>query len=185
MELRINHTWPQLGFETTPPIQRIEQPRASLETTTTPMQVSVEGEAFHVEIDQSRCFAEAGLKNILEVIRDYAQEGRAALLEGIGRRAAEGTQMAAIDKGRRIEDIIAEKTLPRLAQSVLTFIPQSRPEISFVGGKTYKIEPGETNTKITANLPTHDYTPGSVRIYPTQYPELQIDWVPSKFDKLV
>lgn len=185
MELRINHSWPQLGMETTPPQQLIEQPRAQLETTTTPVQGSVEGEAFRLEIDQSACFAETGLKNIFDLIKDYAQEGRGALLEGIGRRAAEGTQLAAIDKGRRLEDIIAEKTLPRMADSTIAFIPQSRPQINFTGGKTYKLEAGETNTKITPARPIHEYTPGSVSIYLKQMPELQIDWVPGKLDQRV
>lgn len=185
MELQINHIWPQIAIDSTPPQQSIEQKPAQVEITTEPMTASFEGEAFKLEINQYQCFAEAGLKSVFDLIKTYAEEGRAAALEGIGRRAAEGTQMAAIDKGARVEKIVANRIMTGPADITIGFIPQSRPEISFRGGKEYIFKPGKVNINITASHVTHDYKPGSLEVYLKQKAEFQINFVPGKLDQQV
>lgn len=111
---------PAGSYKKLPPAFRLKRQVSQLEIT---------GGQVFVQIDQTRCFAERGLKPPTELAREAARLGTEAALEGIGRWAAEGDFLAAIEKGGTFADLAmpAEKV-----EVVLALLPQCRPVIEFV-----------------------------------------------------
>ncbi len=183
MELRIQHTWPQVGIDTTQGQLSIEQKPAQMEITSKPAQLQGGGEAFRVEINQYPCWAEVGLKNSTDLLREFAQRGHADALEGIGRRAAEGDQLASIET--KVDAIVAIATnvlLPPPDEFNIALMPTSRPEINFVGGKKLTIEPIPVDIKVTPQGAKIDFNPGKVDIYLKQKPEFSFEFVGDNID---
>lgn len=104
-------TVPQIQVQTTPgklgltidkPVQQIEQPKATmeqqqpaaiLEISTTPSQLSIDTTAVREDIDQKSSFRRT---------EEYAQLGRQAAMDGVGRRASEGQQLLKIENGGNV-----------------------------------------------------------------------------------
>lgn len=178
-QLQIQTTCGFLELQITKPTQEIEQPRATviqeqpaaiLEMSTTKPQLS---------IDTTEARAEIDLKNIRRRIEEYAQHGKQAVLEGVGRRASEGQQMMQIENGGgNVFAEVAKQNEPR------SYSPLG---LRFVGNKSgvqISFQPGSVNTRFTpqkpkldvqVNKPIHNYTPGKVTGQMNPYPTIQID----------
>lgn len=111
----------------------IRQPREPRTIEHQDARMFVEREFTVVEIDQSACFAEAGLKNALELSRENAELGRQAVLEGTARRAEEGDMLANIEAGFSAIAEIAAQNMDTAKDFNIAFIPQSRPVINVTG----------------------------------------------------
>lgn len=183
MQFRITHVWPRIEINTIPAQQWLEQIPARIEITTQPTKTEMVGEPFRVEINQYPCFAETGLKNVFDLTRDEAERAKQLVLEGIGRRAEEGDELAAIEhKGNPLAEQAEAVTNPPPAEFNIAFMPQSRPEITVSGGKKLLIEPGKVEISFRPGQVIHDYQPGKVEIYLAQKPELQIEFIGSVVD---
>jgi len=133
-----------------------------------------------IRIDQTIPFAEAGLKTLPMLMKEYSDLGKQYALEGTARRAQEGDMMARPPYGNAVQRIAMSK-LPTRADFNIKFIPQSRPEIDFVniekniswqlGGseRTYNISEGQFN-----------YTPGGVDIYMEQHSSISFQYIDTK-----
>lgn len=85
-------------------------------------------------IDQSRCFSEAGLKSISELIYNHAQKGMQDAMAAIERINSEGARMKEIQNGPgAIADIGKSKFIEGMAPFIYDAIPKSRPRIEVVG----------------------------------------------------
>lgn len=119
-----------------------------------------------IKIDQSQCFAEAGLKGIADFSADTNSYARSIFLKGIARIVDDGNRMMVIENG---SDAIAEQADYNAhgmfeQEFVYTTIPKSRPKIS--------IDPWTMN---------YSFAPGRV-INETQPKKVQIDYAPPRFE---
>lgn len=183
MQLKITNIHGQIGIRKNDAVLSIRQPRADLEITTHPAEAEIKTDQIKVKIDQKQCFSEAGLKDVFELTRDFANKGMQDVLEGIGRIVDEGNRMAQIDnKADPFVEIATNKSLPEPAPVNITFIPQSRPKIDVEGGVNIKWKAGSVDMKSRINSPEITATPHSMEIYLAQRPDFHFEFVGNNVD---
>lgn len=187
MALEIRQTYGQIGIETQRAWMNIRQipPKAHIEQR--PPEVIIDQKLPKVHIDQTQCFAESGLKPVLQLAREFYQEGLKAALEATGRIAEEGTRLLRIeDGGNPIADIAYERAY-REYQFNMVQMPKSRPKIEWDMGYlniNWKINPAkiEWETYTTASF---DVIPHKVDIYMKEWPDIEIRYVGNNMDQKV
>ncbi|KAB3526644.1 DUF6470 family protein [Alkaliphilus serpentinus] len=157
----------------------------SIQQNQWPMKLSTKDSKLHIQseeavllIDQSRCFAEAGLKSTMEMSRELANKGRVAALQATARIAGEGKEMADIHNGMAI----ARQAKARYAAKEKSFnfdmIPKSRPEIEVIQGEVSGyVERGYIDLNMGKITPDIKYYRGDINIYLKQKNYLKIDFV--------
>lgn len=167
-----------MDIRQTPPKAHIEQ---------RPPELYIERKLPEVHIDQTQCFAESGLKPVLQLASDFYKEGLQAGFEAIGRIAEEGTRLRSIEKGGNpIAEIAYEKSL-RNDQVTMVQMPKSRPKIEWDMGylridwrpNPAKIE-WETYTTAQINATKH-----KVEIYMRQWPDIKIEYIGNNIDSRI
>ncbi|MBB6216414.1 hypothetical protein HNQ80_002514 [Anaerosolibacter carboniphilus] len=180
MDLRITSTPALIGINTIPWKVEIQQPKADVELNTQHPKVEIHSEQVQVQIDQSKCFSEAGLKPISELSKENADLGHQKVMEGIARRVRQGHELAAIHKGGNPIASHAAENAFHLDDKEFTFdlIPKSRPKIDFIGGTVdINVIEGKVDMEVQVNKPIIDFTRGKVEIYLRQRNSIQIEYV--------
>ena len=157
----------KLNLNISKPVQHIEQPQAKQTISQPAATLQISQTDAKLLIDSSQAYRELGLLSNGESIRNFAQKGQSAVMEGIARRASEGNSLMNIqpDGGR--------ETLSNLAKQHDTY-EQQRLGIEWkpsVGSVKIKYEAGDLNIRFQTHKPqidvqlgkvVHDYTPGKV-----------------------
>ena len=183
MELRIKHQFPQVGIKiqnaainthTTQPHIQLDRSAAVLE---------IESPRPRIHIDQSQCFADAGLKSPQRFTDDQAAQGKSAALEATARKAAEGHQLAQIN-GTSVADI-AKSHSQKQVRITVKAVPQKPPEIYFeISQVRMNYQPAEIKVSAQRGELQSDYQPGVVEIYEQQKALLEISWVGDTYDSV-
>ncbi len=178
---------PSLSIQTTPAKIGIQTQNASLDIHTAPADLSIEqptpelnitSKPARVMIDSTQAWNNLNLKSAFVRIKEAAENGHQAVLEGIARRVQEGDQLMHIDRKSNAIKQIAEQ---HAFQSDGGYDTGSVPPSEAV---QITVEPGELNIEASAHQPvfnvqTHapdiSYTPGNVSIYLTQHPDITIE----------
>lgn len=186
--LKITSTPALIGINTINAKVNISQPKADVSMHTDHAKVEIHSENPKVLIDQYQCFAEAGLKNFLDLTKESAQIGKQAVLQGIQRRVSEGNQMADIHKDYNPIAQIADYNAFELYNKEFNFgfIPKSRPKIDVIEGKVnIQAHEGKVSLDVKVNRPIVDYTRGKVEIYLRQKNSIDIQYIGSNMDKKI
>ncbi|WHH61517.1 DUF6470 family protein [Petroclostridium sp. X23] len=162
--LQITQTYARIGIETkntqlnmksTPPRLDIRQENAKVE---------IESELPKVQIDQYQCFAEAGLKNNMDLLKEASQLASQQVMQYISKTVADGHTLASIENGSNpIPNMAVRDAYPE-KQFNIGFIPKSRPKIEVTGDIKFNYQPGAVQ---------YDYQPGQVDIQASR-PEINI-----------
>lgn len=181
--IRITTQQGQIGINTTNARLLITQRPAEIDTHTEQATLEMHTEQIQIRIDQQQCFNESGLMSPSAFSEDVSQQGKQAVYEGISRRAAEGNQMAAIEKGNDAIANIAFDNSFHIADFNITFMPKSKPEIDFVGGNIdIKVNEGSVEMKVKINRPDIEFEPGSIEIFLKQKPDISIKYIGENVD---
>ncbi|RKD32333.1 DUF6470 family protein [Thermohalobacter berrensis] len=182
MGLKINTTWAKLAMNTTRGQMKIQQPRGEQTIKQTKPQVKIKSEKPKVIIDQYQCFAEAGLKNFLDLTREQINLARQAALEGIGRRAQDGDRMAMIQKNMppAIPEIAEKNAWDDELDYNVDLMPKSRPKIQVKGDLKIDWVLGKAEINYTPKKPKTNYQRGKVEIYLKQKGSIDIQYVDVK-----
>ncbi len=188
MALEIRSAPALIGIDRTPSSLEMETRSARLEFRQKHAKVNIETEPARVEIDQYQCFAEAGLKNNFDFMKEITDRAKQQALEFVGKTASDGTRLAAIEKGGNpIVDISVRDAWPQ-HEFGLDTIPKSRPQYTVKGG--VKLEP-ERNGEGTSNgvegnfIPGNlniNYRPAVVNVYLRQQPSISIRYLGENID---
>lgn len=184
MALQIRQTYGQIGIETHRAWMDIRQipPKAYIEQR--PPEVIIDRKLPKVYIDQTQCFAESGLKPVLQLAREFYQDGLKAALEATGRIAEEGTRMVRIeDGGNPIADIAYERAYREYQYNIVQ-MPKSRPKIEWDMGYLnidWKINPAKIEWELYTRAQI-DLYPHKVNIYMKQWPHIEIRYVGNNVD---
>ncbi|MHB8073691.1 DUF6470 family protein [Desulfosporosinus fructosivorans] len=159
-QMNLQTTQPKIQLQTTPAIVEISQPCGEL------------------TIDQTSCRYAIGFKNISDLARDVAAEGRQTVMETIGRIAQEGEQMAGTSSNV-LANIAANSTVSKDVEVIYAHIPL--PDISYQANPV-RFNPIDGNVDLNLHRGTvqQDYRRGSVDIQVTQYPSIEISTVDVK-----
>lgn len=177
--LSMTSTTAQLGIQRTPEVKDIENPKGfSLELRTTHPTLRVEGTLPRVQIDQYQSFADAGLKNALDLSKENSSYALGQLLQGMGTIAAQGTELTNIHT--RV-NVIAEQAIENAYdQFIRTFdigtVPRSRPNIDLIRGELdIQVQEGSIENTSTVRRPVNNYRQGKVSLYMERYNNLTIE----------
>ncbi|RUL54185.1 DUF6470 family protein [Lysinibacillus antri] len=179
-KLQLQSTNAQIGLNIQKPIQEIKQPQANLDLQQPQAKMSIETTKSKLSIDSFEARESMDFKNSRSRTAEIAQQSKQEGLEGIGRRAQEGQELMNIQNGG---NPIAEQAKRRGRQPYssinIKFIPQADSvKINFEPAKVdIQVEPQKVINNSTANKPSHNYTPGKVKVEMLQYPSLKIDWL--------
>jgi hypothetical protein len=193
MGLSISTTPARIDIESIPASLEWKTRNATLEVRQKNPLINIRTEQAVVMIDQYQCFAEAGLKNNLDLAREQAQKGYQNLINYIGTEARNGDAMAKIGYHANIMINIAKNESVTRHEFGIGTIPKSRPKIEVVGGTvTLDAAPrdgvGEING-ITATYSEGDinynYTPWKVNIRMLSYGSVNIKYTGNNVDGYV
>ncbi len=176
-KIQIRTTPIKLGMKTSPPKMEIDSGNPiSLNLQTTKGELKMHTEQIRVEIDQSKCFEEAGLKSNSSLIAEAASYGNQKAMEGLGRIVDQGNQLSQIEGGSNpIPDQAVYNTFEQFINEWnLGFIPKSRPEIKIKGGTVdIDYKPAEVRNNTERKKVNINFTKGKVETYVEQYNKVE------------
>lgn len=183
--IRITTVPAKIQIESTPGRQEIQQPKADLQLETDHVRMDIETKLPKVNIDQSQCFSEAGLKGIRALLDDMISNSQSAHSKGMSRIVSQGDEMIDIHTGVDAIANQAEYNGFELFNTDITVksIPQSRPEITVDEGENdIQYNKGESKQNVTVNPPVIRYNPGQVRTSMAQYNSIKFEYVGENVD---
>ncbi|WP_438316045.1 DUF6470 family protein [Sporosarcina sp. FA9] len=178
-QIQIQTTRAVLGLQITKPTQEIEQPSATLTQEQPAAILEMSTTKPQLSIDTTEARADLDLKSSSRRIAENAQYGEQSVQEGIGRRAQEGQQLAAIENGgNAIVEIIKQNTTPTPKQLGIRFVGNSmKIQTSFQPGSLdIKVTPQKAINNVQINKPIHHYNQGKVTGEMEQWNSIQIDF---------
>lgn len=134
MGLSISTTPAEIAIETIPGGLNWKTRNANLEVKQKPPLVNIKTEPPVVLIDQYQCFAESGLKNNYDFMKEQAQKGIQSIITYTGKVAQNGDAMAKIGHKANIMINIAKNSAVTKHEFGLGSMPKSRPKIHVTGG---------------------------------------------------
>lgn len=180
--LRITTTDARIGIKSTSGYYTMNSSKGNQTITTTKPKMTISGEPKKAIIDSYECWAERGLKNNIDLLREGAQLGKQAALSSIARKVADGNRMANITKHapRAIPDIVANNSKRPMHEFNFGLTPTSRPNITITGGQSIDWQLGTTNINYTPSKPEITYTRGKVETYLQQKNDINIEWIDTR-----
>lgn len=178
-QIQIQTTKGILGLRSTSPTQEIEQPRATLDIQQPVAQITMDTTKPKLTIDSSQAHADVDMKNVFDRTREVASMSKQDLLDGMARRASEGSELMKIENGGNPISSISTRTGRQPYSSLgIKFIPSyGSVKVSFEPGSVdIRVEPQKPIINATPNKPVHTYTPGKVTGEMEQWPSIQIDF---------
>lgn len=179
-KLQIQSTPARLGLNIQKPVQRIEQPSATLDIQQPKAVQTIQTTNSKLSIDTTEARADIDLKSARRRVADFAAEGKQMLLDGIGRRSQEGAQLMKIENGGNAIKSLSQQSGRQPYTSLgIKFVPSyGSVKIDFEPGLVdIKVEPQQVVNNTQVNKPIIDYTPGKVTGEMLQHASLQIDWI--------
>jgi len=188
MDLRIASTPALIGIQTTHGKLEIKQPTADMQLNIEHPRVEIQTEQGQIHIDQYQCFAEAGLKNALDLAIDNTAYANQKLSQAVSRMVEQGDAMvAALHRGTDMIAIHAQENVFARYSSEFDIgtIPKSRPEIDFSGGTVeINVIEGRINPQVQLQKPIIDATRTKVDIYLRQRNSINIEYVGKRVNTL-
>ncbi|MFZ7101353.1 MAG: DUF6470 family protein [Peptococcaceae bacterium] len=175
--LQIRTTPALLGINTIWGRQRIEQPRGELHIEQPRAELKIDRELPKVLIDQYRCFAEAGLKRPLDLMKEIRQRNYNKFLRNIAEMNQEGDMLAQIEKGGNPIAVLGAKRAFPARDFNIGFIPQSRPEFEVTGHLEIEWQLNKPQISYEVRKPVIDYLPGRVEIFLRQWPDIDFNYI--------
>ena len=169
----------KLGIRTSNPVLSIQQPGASVDIRQPKAEMSIETTPGKLRIDQSQAFAEAGRKDVFQLTREMAAKSRQKALEGTGRRAMEGRELADIHKVDNAIQNQAKRASARNFETGLAWIPShGSVKIDYqVGDVILNVQTRQVENNTRANKPIINYQPGDVSFQLNQSPSIHFQAV--------
>lgn len=162
MGLSIRTTPAQLDIRTTPAGLEYRNKMADFDIRQKQPLIRIKSEQVTVLIDQYQCFAEAGLKNNADLMREQAQKGYQSAMSYTAKKARDGDAMAKIGHKANIMIGFAKRDSIDIRDFNVGFIPKSRPSFQVQGG-TVDLQPEFRNNMGEINGVTYSYRPGGVQ----------------------
>jgi hypothetical protein len=174
-QIGIRQTQPKVDMHITNPDMELIQQKSDLQMSVSFPQIE--------NIDQRACFAEIGLVNFLDSIKQSAQEAQAHAMQAIARIAQQGDQIAHIEnKSVTIGKVFGE--IPNQEKSFnIDVAPKSRPKITFREGEirsnfTY----GYVKTRLIPGKIAYSAQSGAIDVYLEKEPYIKITSKGTIFD---
>lgn len=178
-QIQLQTTRGQIALTTQKPVQQIEQPKAELDLQQPKAELKMQTTKSTLSIDSTEMRESLDLKSSMSRTREVAQYSAQTAMEGLARRAQEGSDLMKIENGGNPIAEHAKRTGRQSYASLgIKFIPQADSvSINFTPGSVdIQGEPQKVINNTKTNKPIHNYIPGKVNVEMQQYPSMKIDW---------
>lgn len=183
MGLIINQSFGRIGISTTDAFMSIESRLPEMDIHSTYPKGRMHSELVQVEIDQTQCFNEMGLKTPDAFMRDIAAKSLRQGLKGIASIVQEGNFLANIaENSNGIPEIAAGKLRKSVKLTVVS-MPRSSPDIEFKGGFDISWKMGSVKTEAMLKSPEVSATRPAIDVYLHQKPHIDIEYRGNNIDK--
>lgn len=181
-QLQLQITDVKMDWQIHDPVQKIKQPQATLNIDQPAAIIDINTTAPTLDVDMSQFWRDVNAKPTGEVIKDYAEKGRQAILEGISKRVSEGRQLLqGAGKGGGSDTIkniaIQNFAAKRVGPYNINFIPSYQAIKASItpGTIDINIEKQAPKIDVQVNKPIHDYTVGKVTGNMLVRPDVKVD----------
>ncbi|ODU57635.1 MAG: hypothetical protein ABT01_01920 [Clostridium sp. SCN 57-10] len=142
-----------------------------------PLKLRIDTEQTSVRIDTYEARKSLGIMNAGDQLRMHAERGRDAAMQQMRANVEEGAQMAQIEDGVTIGQIINQKMLEQ-PSSVTVFLPSTGAEISWDPGQIdMSFNAGKLEYQWNKMENSMQYIPGSVRVKIIERPTVEIEYL--------
>jgi len=181
VHLQIHQQYARIGLNIKEPAIRLHTVHPNIEVKTTPAQLTMESPRPDLHIDQSKCFADAGLRSP-EVFKDYlVSQALNEFLEGVGEVASEGDALAQIN-GTSIADIAAT-CLDTDHVFDVKAMPQQPPDIRFdIYPVKVDYRPAQVDTRLRQGRVESNLDWGKVEAYIKQRNYVEIKYAGKNYN---
>lgn len=179
-QIRLESQFASIGMRQPSGNQEIQQPKAEMTIQQPRANLSIETTKSKLTIDQTKAWEDMNLMSTARRIEVTAQEGRSALLEGMQRRAQQGSELMEIENGGNpIKQQAIINGHDQMKSIGFKYIP-SQFSVNF------HYQPAEVHIDTQANQPIidvqvrqpeHHYERGHVEIFMERYQQLDISYV--------
>ncbi len=193
MGLTINTTPAQVDIQYFPAKLDWKTRNADLQIRQKPPLIHIKTEQPLLHISQYQCFAEEGLKNNIDLMKEQSSKTYRHLLKYIGRVARDGDAMKRIGYHANIMLDIAKRNSVTRHEFGMGYIPKSRPTVQLEGGTLslraeYNNYPGEINGvtgKYTEGDIDFHYTPWDIKLRMVSYGSIDIKYTGNNVDDYI
>lgn len=139
--------------------------------------LTMKADPIKINVDSFKTRQSIGLKSNDTLIKDYANEGIKVAYKAIARIVDEGNSLAD-PKGMTPAEIAATK-LNRTIETVMAFLPEDGPDISWDGGTlNIKYQMDKINAKWDTNVENNfEFIPGKIEFEIKQKPSVDIEYI--------
>lgn len=177
----------RIAMQSTNSRQELSQPKADMSMEQPSAQLRIQTTKPTLLIDQTDAFADAGLKSVKRVIAEQAQRGYQAFLQGVGRRAAQGSELMKIENGgQAIIQQAKANAYEGIKNIGVSYIPTPLSvQIAY--------DPGDVDIQVTPQKPRihavarpveASHVRGDLSVYMAQSPSLHIEVEPKFFERI-
>lgn len=173
--LQIRQTPALLGIDADPGSFSISQPKAEVNLTTTPAELTVQSYRPELQVDQSRAWAAYYGGSMLDMNKRIYSGIQELYLQGLARRVEQGNRVAQFFKpGNTIAEVYGTDTEPNSFpetrgpasyDNVDIHIETRPPELNY--------RPAKVDINVVRHSPEIEYTRGKLDIYMRQYASVQ------------
>ncbi len=183
MGLTINQSLARIGIRTTDAYMSIDSRQPAVRLNSVFPKGRMESRLIQVEIDQTQCFNEMGLKTPGVLMRDVVQKSLKQCLGGIAAKVQEGNFLAKIEENPNGIPAVASRKYDKNYQLTVVSMPRSRPDIEFKGGYDIKWDMGSVEVEPVLKVPEVSATKPDISIYLLQKPNIDISYRGNNVDK--
>jgi Family of unknown function (DUF6470) len=179
-QIRMQSQLARINMVSQPARQEIRQPKADLTMEQPRADISMRTTPSKLTIDQTQAWEEMNLLSIERLNEKYAQDGKQAVLEGIGRRASQGTELMKIEnKGNPLISQSYQNAYEPMKDLSIKFVPSPfAVKIHYQPSEVeIDVRPNKPIIEARANKPEITYVPGSLDISMANYQSLEIDFI--------
>lgn len=145
--------------------------------TLDPSQLNIQSRNIQVQLDSTRMRASLNLRNPGEFARYYGSQGNQTAYENIGERVQFGNQIARIQDGVSISQVVQQKALQQ-PTSYTTFIPSAGMDMSWQPAEiNLDYEPTELSFDWQTMKNIMEYVPGKYQMEILQYPKVSVEYL--------
>lgn len=169
IKIDYNSTPARLEMHRTPnPVQHMDH---------NPAQLNLKARNIQVRLDTTEMRASLNLRNPGDFARYYGSKGMQQAYETIGEQVQFGNQMAQIQDGVTIAQIVKQRMLEQ-PTTYTTFLPPVGTDISWQPEQLQiNYDPGSLKFDWELMKNTMNYIPGNFQLNITQYPKVQIEYL--------
>ncbi len=157
-------------LEYSAPLPKVEvsQQKGGLEIKTDRIQINIDT----FEMRQS-----IGLKSVKTLVNEYGDEGVKTAYQATAKFVEEGNQLAQ-PNGMKPHEMVAQRAVKSI-ETVLDFLPKSRPEITWEGGDvSIDFTPDKINMEWEiGKISNYNFTYGKVELEVVQKPTVEIEYL--------